>query len=130
MNRHVLWTGPEPYTPGDVADVAAAVARLTGVTPTPPVVESVLDSLHASYRPRTGDIHTRLLLSDEIPDQFSGRQSVNAEAVVILARAVTNVPSILDATASFSPWHRPDVNRYDAPKLNLRRPPPSIAMRY
>lgn len=128
-----MWSGPEVFNERDVRTVADTVAAVTGFAPTRDVAASVMDSVHNSYRPKTGDIFTRLLLDREIPDQFSGKSTIMAEAVAILVENVLAVPSSLASTGCFSAWngsYRSDMNRYDAPKLNLRRPPPTISMRY
>lgn len=82
-------------------------------------------------KPRVGDIYTRCLLDNEIPDQFYSKYNIMFEVFHIIISQIEDDISI--ENDSFNIWKSVlpiDMNFYTKPKLNDRKPKTIISMKF
>jgi hypothetical protein len=91
----------------------------------------LLSSLTKNMRPKTGDIHTRCLLDDEIPDQFYSKENIISEAIqIIISNIVDDVQIVQDPMTVWNSIYQPDMVWFPKPKIYNRRNKEILSMKF
>jgi hypothetical protein len=81
----------------------------------------LLFSITKTMRPKTGDIHTRCLLDNEIPDQYFSKENIIKEAIqIIVSQLVDDVQIEQDPMSIWNSVYQPDMVWYSKPKIYNR----------